>query len=160
MQRKGSSVALQPRRLEVCSCPHGRAAKLRALLWRAQCRLPGAEGTWMVVRGGMGTVTSQLAQASPYNPPCLPSPAAACGTVRSSWLGACAGAEGVASLSSHSPPVRAGCEGGQIVNCAIWTVSWPGILWLFPMNMACAATGCLEGGRVLRDGRARRTFPK
>lgn len=28
-----------------------------------QCRLPGAEGTWMVVRGGMGTVTSQLAQA-------------------------------------------------------------------------------------------------
>ena len=36
-----------------------------------QCRLPGAEGTWMVVRGGMGTVTSQLAQARA--PPPTPS---------------------------------------------------------------------------------------
>jgi phytoene dehydrogenase-like protein len=26
------------------------------------CRLPGSDGTWMVVRGGMGTVTSTLAQ--------------------------------------------------------------------------------------------------
>jgi phytoene dehydrogenase-like protein len=25
------------------------------------CRLPGADGTWMIVRGGMGTVTAQLA---------------------------------------------------------------------------------------------------
>ena len=25
------------------------------------CRLPGADGTWMIVRGGMGTVTGQLA---------------------------------------------------------------------------------------------------
>lgn len=28
------------------------------------CRLPGADGTWMVVRGGMGTVTSMLADAA------------------------------------------------------------------------------------------------
>ena len=28
------------------------------------CRLPGANGTWMVVRGGMGTVTSMLADAA------------------------------------------------------------------------------------------------
>ncbi len=28
------------------------------------CRLPGAGGTWMVVRGGMGTVTQTLAQAA------------------------------------------------------------------------------------------------
>jgi phytoene dehydrogenase-like protein len=26
------------------------------------CRLPGADGTWMIVRGGMGTVTSRLAE--------------------------------------------------------------------------------------------------
>jgi phytoene dehydrogenase-like protein len=31
------------------------------LLVHNMCRLPGAEGTWMVVRGGMGTVTGQLA---------------------------------------------------------------------------------------------------
>lgn len=28
------------------------------------CRLPGADGTWMIVRGGMGTVTAQLAAAA------------------------------------------------------------------------------------------------
>jgi phytoene dehydrogenase-like protein len=28
------------------------------------CRLPGSEGTWMVVRGGMGTVTAALAGAA------------------------------------------------------------------------------------------------
>jgi phytoene dehydrogenase-like protein len=28
------------------------------------CRLPGADGTWMVVRGGMGTVTSMLADVA------------------------------------------------------------------------------------------------
>jgi phytoene dehydrogenase-like protein len=28
------------------------------------CRLPGADGTWMIVRGGMGTVTSLLASAA------------------------------------------------------------------------------------------------
>lgn len=28
------------------------------------CRLPGSDGTWMVVRGGMGTVTSTLADAA------------------------------------------------------------------------------------------------
>ncbi|WP_394826924.1 phytoene desaturase family protein [Pendulispora albinea] len=28
------------------------------------CRLPGADGTWMIVRGGMGTVTSRLADAA------------------------------------------------------------------------------------------------
>lgn len=28
------------------------------------CRLPGADGTWMIVRGGMGTVTRQLADAA------------------------------------------------------------------------------------------------
>src|SRR5262249_58823194 len=31
------------------------------LLVHNMCRLPGADGTWMVVRGGMGTVTQQLA---------------------------------------------------------------------------------------------------
>ena len=25
------------------------------------CRLPGSDGTWMIVRGGMGTVTQKLA---------------------------------------------------------------------------------------------------
>ena len=29
-----------------------------------QCRLPGADGTWMVVEGGMGTVTQRLADAA------------------------------------------------------------------------------------------------
>ena len=55
-----------------CSCPHGSVAKLKdcACCGARQCRLPGAEGTWMVVRGGMGTVTSQLAQANPR--PSLP----------------------------------------------------------------------------------------
>ena len=55
-----------------CSCPHGRVAKLKdcSCCGARQCRLPGAEGTWMVVRGGMGTVTSQLAQANPR--PSLP----------------------------------------------------------------------------------------
>lgn len=28
------------------------------------CRLPGSDGTWMVVKGGMGTVTSRLAEAA------------------------------------------------------------------------------------------------
>jgi phytoene dehydrogenase-like protein len=28
------------------------------------CRLPGADGTWMIVRGGMGTVTATLADAA------------------------------------------------------------------------------------------------
>jgi phytoene dehydrogenase-like protein len=28
------------------------------------CRLPGADGTWMIVRGGMGTVTQTLAEAA------------------------------------------------------------------------------------------------
>src|SRR5690606_8990332 len=28
------------------------------------CRLPGADGTWMMVQGGMGTVTQQLAEAA------------------------------------------------------------------------------------------------
>lgn len=28
------------------------------------CRLPGSEGTWMIVRGGMGTVTAALAEAA------------------------------------------------------------------------------------------------
>lgn len=28
------------------------------------CRLPGADGTWMIVRGGMGTVTATLAEAA------------------------------------------------------------------------------------------------
>lgn len=28
------------------------------------CRLPGADGTWMVVRGGMGTVTAMIADAA------------------------------------------------------------------------------------------------
>eukprot|EP00891_Asterochloris_glomerata_P000992 jgi/Astpho2/992/fgenesh1_pg.00016_%23_155_t len=28
------------------------------------CRLPGSDGTWMVVRGGMGTITQRLAQAA------------------------------------------------------------------------------------------------
>ena len=31
------------------------------LLVHSMCRLPGADGTWMVVRGGMGTVTGSLA---------------------------------------------------------------------------------------------------
>jgi phytoene dehydrogenase-like protein len=28
------------------------------------CRLPGADGTWMIVRGGMGTVSARLAEAA------------------------------------------------------------------------------------------------
>jgi phytoene dehydrogenase-like protein len=28
------------------------------------CRLPGSDGTWMIVRGGMGSVTSELARAA------------------------------------------------------------------------------------------------
>ncbi len=28
------------------------------------CRLPGADGTWMIVRGGMGTVTATIAEAA------------------------------------------------------------------------------------------------
>src|SRR5207248_890939 len=28
------------------------------------CRLPGADGTWMIVRGGMGEVTRRLAEAA------------------------------------------------------------------------------------------------
>jgi phytoene dehydrogenase-like protein len=32
------------------------------LLVHSMCRLPGADGTWMVVRGGMGTVTTRLAR--------------------------------------------------------------------------------------------------
>ena len=28
------------------------------------CRLPGSDGTWMIVRGGMGTVTGRLAEAA------------------------------------------------------------------------------------------------
>jgi phytoene dehydrogenase-like protein len=32
------------------------------LLAHNMCRLPGADGTWMMVRGGMGTVTARLAQ--------------------------------------------------------------------------------------------------
>src|SRR2546425_7874445 len=28
------------------------------------CRLPGSDGTWMIVRGGMGTVTQRLAEAA------------------------------------------------------------------------------------------------
>ena len=118
VQRKGSFAALQPRRLKVCSCPHGRVAKLKdfSCCGAHQCRLPGAEGTWMVVRGGMGTVTSQLAQASYETLPARPRPAAACGTVRSSRLGVCAGAKSVASLSLHSPCVGAGCKGVQTVS--------------------------------------------
>lgn len=34
------------------------------LLVHNMCRLPGADGTWMVVRGGMGTVTRALAEAA------------------------------------------------------------------------------------------------
>ncbi|MGH3714118.1 MAG: phytoene desaturase family protein [Micromonosporaceae bacterium] len=34
------------------------------LLVHNMCRLPGADGTWMVVRGGMGTVTQTLAAAA------------------------------------------------------------------------------------------------
>ena len=34
------------------------------LLVHNMCRLPGADGTWMVVRGGMGTVTRALARAA------------------------------------------------------------------------------------------------
>jgi phytoene dehydrogenase-like protein len=34
------------------------------LLVHNMCRLPGAGGTWMVVRGGMGTVTQALARAA------------------------------------------------------------------------------------------------
>jgi phytoene dehydrogenase-like protein len=34
------------------------------LLVHNMCRLPGADGTWMVVRGGMGTVTQALARAA------------------------------------------------------------------------------------------------
>src|SRR5690606_30517484 len=34
------------------------------LLVHDVCRLPGADGTWMVVRGGMGTVTRTLAEAA------------------------------------------------------------------------------------------------
>jgi phytoene dehydrogenase-like protein len=34
------------------------------LLVHNMCRLPGAGGTWMVVRGGMGTVTRLLAEAA------------------------------------------------------------------------------------------------
>jgi len=34
------------------------------LLVHNMCRLPGADGTWMVVRGGMGTVTRTLADAA------------------------------------------------------------------------------------------------
>ena len=30
------------------------------------CRLPGSDGTWMVVRGGMGTVTDTLAEAAEH----------------------------------------------------------------------------------------------
>src|SRR5260370_28966845 len=28
------------------------------------CRLPGADGTWMIVQGGIGTVTQRLAEAA------------------------------------------------------------------------------------------------
>ena len=34
------------------------------LLVHNMCRLPGADGTWMVVRGGMGTVTQRFAEAA------------------------------------------------------------------------------------------------
>ena len=34
------------------------------LLVHNMCRLPGSDGTWMVVRGGMGTVTRTLAEAA------------------------------------------------------------------------------------------------
>jgi phytoene dehydrogenase-like protein len=34
------------------------------LLVHSMCRLPGAGGTWMVVRGGMGTVTARLRDAA------------------------------------------------------------------------------------------------
>jgi phytoene dehydrogenase-like protein len=30
------------------------------------CRLPGSDGTWMIVRGGMGTVTATLAEAAEH----------------------------------------------------------------------------------------------
>jgi phytoene dehydrogenase-like protein len=35
-----------------------------SILIHNMCRLPGADGTWMVVRGGMGTVTRRLAEAA------------------------------------------------------------------------------------------------
>jgi hypothetical protein len=28
------------------------------------CRLPGADGTWMLVKGGMGTITKALGEAA------------------------------------------------------------------------------------------------
>ncbi|MQA78517.1 MAG: FAD-dependent oxidoreductase [Streptosporangiales bacterium] len=34
------------------------------LLVHNMCRLPGSDGTWMIVRGGMGTVTGRLADAA------------------------------------------------------------------------------------------------
>ncbi|MDQ6651004.1 MAG: NAD(P)/FAD-dependent oxidoreductase [Actinomycetota bacterium] len=34
------------------------------LLVHNMCRLPGADGTWMVVRGGLGTVTARIAAAA------------------------------------------------------------------------------------------------
>ena len=33
-------------------------------LWHNCCRLPSSDGTWMVVKGGMGTVTQQLGLAA------------------------------------------------------------------------------------------------
>src|SRR5262249_20210130 len=38
-----------------------RAGSGHNLLVHSMCRLPGAGGTWMVVRGGMGTVTQAIA---------------------------------------------------------------------------------------------------
>ena len=70
----------------------------------------------MVVRGGMGTVTSQLAQASPTTLHARPRPAAACGTVRPSRLGVCAGAKRVAPLSLNIPFAGAGCKDVQTVS--------------------------------------------
>ncbi|HKA11963.1 MAG TPA: NAD(P)/FAD-dependent oxidoreductase [Candidatus Dormibacteraeota bacterium] len=41
-----------------------RAGSGHNLLVHSMCRLPGADGTWMVVRGGMGTVTQAIATSA------------------------------------------------------------------------------------------------
>ena len=54
---RGDRRLLRPRR----RLGHARAPGMNFLVHN-MCRLPGSGGTWMIVKGGMGTVTQQLAR--------------------------------------------------------------------------------------------------
>ncbi|HEU0131954.1 MAG TPA: NAD(P)/FAD-dependent oxidoreductase [Mycobacteriales bacterium] len=113
------------------------------------CRLPGADGTWMIVRGGMGTVTATIADAA----------RAAGATIRTGSLvarvlvedGAAAGVALASGEEVRAPVVVGGCDPYRLMDL---------VGERFPEALRARMTSVALPGSTLKVNLALRDLPR